>query len=143
MEVSLTEIANLLQFPELIAFSVFIVGFVIVLAVNVKLFLKNRKLYSEMLQLGLDRAMLLEKIEKLAPASSQIEQTEGFVKFLSQSRDWAFEYIEGVQSALQDFELAMISKNDEKIENALNNLKSFLPDNEEENNKINKEKNEN
>ncbi len=140
MEVSLTEIANLLQFPGLIAFSVFIVSFVIALAVNVKLFLKNRKLYNEILQLGLDRAMLLEKIERLAPASNQIEQTEGFVKFLSQSRDWAFEYIEGVQSALQDFEVARISKNDKKIENALNNLKSFLPDNEEENNKINKEK---
>jgi len=134
-EVSLTEIASLFQLPELIAFSVFILAFVIVLGVNVRLSLKNRRLYNQMLQLGLDKAMLLEKIEKLSPAPNQVEQTEGFVKFLSQSRDWAFEYIEGVQSALQNFELAMISKDDEKIENALNNLKSFLPDNEEENNK--------
>jgi hypothetical protein len=140
MDVSLIEISNLLQLPELIAFLVFIVAFIVVLSINVRLFLKNRRLYKEMLQLGLDKAMLLERIEKFAPASNQIEQTEGFVKFLSQSRDWAFEYIEGVQSALQDFELSMASKDDKKIEDALNNLKSFLPDNEEENNKKNKEK---
>lgn len=28
---------------------------------------------------------------------------ENFIKFLSESRDWAFEYIESVQSGLKDF----------------------------------------
>ena len=28
---------------------------------------------------------------------------ENFIKFLSESRDWAFEYIENVQSGLKDF----------------------------------------
>jgi hypothetical protein len=33
-----------------------------------------------------------------------LEQTEGFLKFVSDSRDWAFEYIEEVQSALEEFD---------------------------------------
>ena len=96
-----------------------------------------------MIQFALDKAMLLEHIEKNSGKANSIEQSEGFLKFVSDSRDWAFKYIEDVQGAIVEFNSAVASKDDEKIESALNNLKSFLPDNEEENNKINKEKNEN
>jgi hypothetical protein len=44
---------------------------------------------------------LVDEIEKRENKS--IEQTDGFVKFLSQSREWAFEYIENVQKALAKF----------------------------------------
>ena len=32
--------------------------------------------------------------------SNQLEQTEGFVDFISQSRNWAFKYIEDIQASL-------------------------------------------
>jgi molecular chaperone DnaK (HSP70) len=129
--------------PELIAFSIFIVMFVAALAANIRLIYKNKKLRNQMIQFALDKAMLLEHIEKNSGKANSIEQSEGFLKFVSDSRDWAFKYIEDVQGAIVEFNSAVASKDDEKIESALNNLKSFLPDNEEENNKINKEKNEN
>lgn len=51
------------------------------------------------------RAALLEQgvkqaLEKTPPA---IENSEGFLRFVSESRDWAFEYIEEVQSGLKSF----------------------------------------
>lgn len=128
---------------ELISFSIFITIFVITLAANLRVTHKNKKLRDQILQLGLDKAMLLDSVEKLSGKQNPIEKTEGFLKFISDSRDWAFKYIEDVQMAIADFNKAIDSKNDEQIEIALNNLKSFLPDNEEENKKINKEKNDN
>ena len=49
---------------------------------------------------------LLQHIEKLtAEANSKdIEQTDGFLKFVSDSRDWAFQYIETVQESLEAFD---------------------------------------
>ena len=51
------------------------------------------------------RASLLEQgfkktLEKTSPA---IENSEGFLRFVSESRDWAFEYIEEVQKVLNEF----------------------------------------
>jgi molecular chaperone DnaK (HSP70) len=125
---------------EIIAFSIFIVIFVATLISNLRATYKNRKLRDQILQLGLDRAMLLENMDKISGRNNPIEKTEGFLKFVSDSRDWAFKYIEDVQAAIQDFNLAIESKDDKKIESALNNLKNFLPDNEAEINKTNKEK---
>ena len=53
-------------------------------------------------QMFLDNQILLGKIEQES-LSSNIEQTEGFVKFLSESRDWAFQYIETTQSEIKKF----------------------------------------
>jgi hypothetical protein len=46
--------------------------------------------------------MILRGIEERKD-EKDIEQTEGFVKFLSESREWAFEYIETVQNGLAKF----------------------------------------
>lgn len=51
------------------------------------------------------RAALLEQgvkqaLEKTPPA---IENSEGFLRFISESRDWAFQYIEEFQAGLKDF----------------------------------------
>lgn len=49
-----------------------------------------------------DNAILLDQLEQ-KHSQKDLEQTEGFVKFLSESRDWAFEYIETVQGGLNKF----------------------------------------
>lgn len=51
------------------------------------------------------RAALLEQGVKkaLSNEANPIESTDGFVKFISDSRDWAFEYIEKVQLGINKF----------------------------------------
>lgn len=57
------------------------------------------------MQSNIDKQILIDRIkegeEKLNSAS--IENSDGFLKFISQSRDWAFDYIEQVQAALLEF----------------------------------------
>jgi hypothetical protein len=80
--------------------------FVFVLLINnLKLRSKIKKLTSQVIQISLDKAVISEELKKVLDQkdSESIEQTEGFLKFISQSRDWAFDYIEQVQAALLEF----------------------------------------
>ena len=54
--------------------------------------------------------MLGQKIEELQKelSSKELSETDGFIKFISQSRDWAFEYIEEVQKALVEFDEVVV-----------------------------------
>jgi len=53
-----------------------------------------------------DNFLLQKEIEKLYQdiENKKLEQTDGFLKFVSESRDWAFQYIEEVQKALAEFD---------------------------------------
>ena len=91
---------------ELIAFSVFIVLFFAALSHNYLLVRKKKKLLSIIVQLEIDKQILSEKLSEalvLKESQSDVEQTEGFLKFISESRDWAFKYIEDVQAAIKQF----------------------------------------
>ena len=58
------------------------------------------------IQVELDKHIIYQKLEELSKELStrELSETDGFVKFISQSRDWAFEYIEEVQKALVEFD---------------------------------------
>ena len=107
--------------------------FIIASNINNELFIQNNKI------------MELEKqIEQL-----NLKESDGFVKFLSASRDWAFEYIEEVQEVLNEFdeEVAPIlqwattygnlagetihTETITKISEAYDKLKTVLPKNTE------------
>jgi DNA mismatch repair ATPase MutL len=91
---------------ELIAFSIFIVAFFTVLTHNYILVQKKKKLLAMIVQLEIDKTILYEKLAEamlIKESKSDVEQTEGFLKFISESRDWAFKYIEDVQSAIKKF----------------------------------------
>lgn len=53
-----------------------------------------------------DKVLLQKKVEQLYQdiENAKLEQTDGFLKFVSDSRDWAFQYIEEVQAALSEFD---------------------------------------
>ena len=53
-----------------------------------------------------DNFLLRKEVESLyqEAENKKLEETDGFVRFISQSRDWAFEYIEEVQKALAEFD---------------------------------------
>jgi hypothetical protein len=90
---------------DFIAFG--ILGFFVfaLLINNLKLRSKTKKLTSQVIQISLDKAVISEQLKKVLDQkdSESIEQSEGFLKFVSQSRDWAFDYIEQVQAALLEF----------------------------------------
>jgi gas vesicle protein len=87
---------------EFISFIIFIVLFFIVLSYAYVQKRKNMKLIARSMQLELDKLALSEKLSEAFAIKDgkNLEQTEGFVRFLSQSRDWAFSYIEEVQKNL-------------------------------------------
>jgi hypothetical protein len=89
---------------DILGFVSFVFFIVIFVIVSFKL-IKTR---SESIQLKLQIIDLIQKNELLKKAldsreSQQVEKTEGFLNFITQSRDWAFEYIEEVQNGLTKF----------------------------------------
>jgi len=75
----------------------------------ISLNIKYRHVSNLLLQAQIDRDLFRSKLaEEVAKRDNKkIEQTEGFVKFISQSREWAFKYIEDVQEALKALEGAL------------------------------------
>lgn len=92
--------------------------------------LYKRKLVSIITQLTADNILLKSEIQRLSELSESFphEETEGFIKFLSQSRDWAFTYIEDVQKAMQELFVALMGAEEEQIKKAAAGLVKFLPE---------------
>jgi hypothetical protein len=90
---------------DFIAFVFLITLIVALIIVVINLKIKNRKLAVELLQSTIDHnialTMLAEELKKNENVS--VEKTDGFLKFISESRDLAFEYIEKVQESLVQF----------------------------------------
>lgn len=70
-----------------------------------KLKLQRDKIQANFLQAVIDRGVLLEKVSTLAAEkdANALKEDDGFIKFLSQSREWAYEYIEEVQTVVESF----------------------------------------
>lgn len=68
---------------------------------------KSKKIIQELLdQAVIDRYILVEKLSDALDALEKkpIEQTDGFLKFLEESRDAAFTFIESLQEAIKKFD---------------------------------------
>jgi hypothetical protein len=90
-------------------------------------------------KLSIDHAIVVAEFAKVLEKQNNqsIEETEGFLKFVSDSRDWAFQYIEDVQSAIEEYrkvaDVAPVSKEitvaqAEELSAAYDKLMSFLPE---------------
>jgi hypothetical protein len=90
---------------DFIAFTFLIVVIVSLIITIINLKIRHRRLAKELLQSSIDNnitlTMLAEELKKKEEVS--IEKTDGFLKFISESRDLAFEYIEKVQDSLVKF----------------------------------------
>ena len=106
-----------------------------IVAFSIILYLRKVVIFSASIleQAYLDKILLAEKLDQELSTkdSTKIEQTEGFVKFLSESRDWAFKYIEDVQNAIVELSVyeknIVIDKKAPEAKRAYDNLKKFLP----------------
>lgn len=122
-----------LDLTDLIAVLV-VTSFVATLLVNsYKLREENKNNIKKIIQLEIDKDMIANQLDKVwqEHQDKKLEETDGFVRFLSQSRDWAFSYIDDVQKAIQDVKTCIESGYD--TEQELNKLFSFLPENKENN----------
>lgn len=131
---------------ELIIFILFIFCFIYLLFNNASLKIKNSEYKYELLKTYSDFKILSKQVEELEKSSINGLDQDSFFKFISDSRDIAFKYIEELQSNLLSFDNLIkltIAENDisyeednykEKYKNLLlilfnemDKLKEFLP----------------
>jgi biopolymer transport protein ExbB/TolQ len=119
---------------ELIAFSVILVIIALLIVGNIRMYYMNKKTMASLIQTTLDSLELREALDKLANEYEllSLQETDGFVKFLSESRESAFLYIEEVQQSIKELATAMDSASENNIEMAYKSLLKHLP--KEENN---------
>jgi hypothetical protein len=60
-------------------------------------------LRNDVAEFALRAALLEQGVKRALDTSPAIENSEGFLKFISESRDWAFQYIEEFQAGLNNF----------------------------------------
>lgn len=132
---------------DLIGFIVFIVLFFIIIFDNFRIRRNAKKIKNYFIQEKANNLILLEKLSQEINSKEDIsiEKTEGFLNFVTQSRDWAFSYIETVQDGLNDFvnsvdkDIEYITEYQppivnfemqERLINAYSELKKLLPEKE-------------
>lgn len=122
---------------EAIAFIIFIVVLTLSIILNIVLNARKHRLALDVVKLAFEKVVLSKKIEQLVSEkeTSGVENSDGFLKFVSQSRDWAFNYIEDVQKAIENLDFATKTKDTEQIKVAYDKLIDFLPKSEETNKK--------
>jgi len=107
-----------------------VIAAVLILTDNIVLRIRRRTLLKLYVQSVLEKSVLEKELsnQPLAPS-----ETEGFIKFLSESRQWAFDYIEDVQKVISELDISLVEANEEKIIEAYNRLRIFLPQEESNN----------
>jgi predicted RNA-binding protein with EMAP domain len=128
---------------EIVLYSLTTLLFFYFLYVIITLYTKNKKFYSMIIQAQAERDHFRLKLaEQIAKKDGKkLEQTDGFVRFISQSRDWAFEYIEKVQDSIKylqetredlDAEDILISEKIDNLIKAVDQIIEHLPNDSEE-----------
>jgi hypothetical protein len=89
---------------EFIFFSIFSILFFALVFKNVQLRIKLSSTTVELLKSYLDRTIMEERLSEIKELESKKDpSSEAFLKFVSDSRDWAYQYIDEVQSSLDKF----------------------------------------
>lgn len=109
---------------EILSITIVLGAFAALVAYVIRLKTKNNLLVKSIVEVTLDKMALQKKVDE---ASMSPSETEGFIKFLSQSREWAFGYIEEVQKSIENLKIAMQDGNEDKINKAYEDVVSFLP----------------
>lgn len=116
---------------DFIAFVLFMILLGLSIYQVVSLRLRLSRALSELVQSKADSLVISGKLGE-ALAEKSLSDNEGFIKFLSTSRDWAYKYIEDVQAKIGNLESAMESGDNSKIDIAYKDLVSMMPKDGEE-----------
>ena len=79
---------------EFIAFTLFIVLFFMLVFKNVQLKIKLSSTTVELLKAHIDKTIISEKLLEINNKKEIDPSSEAFLKFVSDSRDWAYQYID-------------------------------------------------
>lgn len=120
---------------DFIAFAIAITVVCVLFAYSVVLKIKNRAIATQLFQALLDKSVIEDQLVQILSDKTirDIEKSDGFLKFISESRDAAFQYIESVQSALIGYGNAIATNDQSEIDKARALLFSFLPKSEDTN----------
>ena len=90
---------------EFFSFVIFMILFFVLVFQNFQTNLKLSLLSKEVIKLNIDNFILSEELSKIAntPLQETDSTSEAFLKFISDSRDWAYQYIDDVQESLDKF----------------------------------------
>jgi hypothetical protein len=88
---------------EFVAFALFIILFFILIFKNVQLKIKLSSTTVELIKAHIDKTILSEKFTEISNNVKPDPSSEAFLKFVSDSRDWAYQYIDEVQTSLNKF----------------------------------------
>jgi hypothetical protein len=85
---------------------IFIISFLVLcgsLIDAIRIRINNHILKNKLVQSEVNNVIYTLQMEKLVSERDvyNVEQTDGFLKFISESRDWAFDYIEDAQNKLE------------------------------------------
>lgn len=118
-----------MDIPGLIAFVIFILAFFYLVFDSIRLRIKNHGLRKDLTQEIIDKMIIAKELERklVEDESKKLEQSEGFVRFISESRDWAFQYIEDFQAALLEYDLALSVDDAVALNAAYKKLIDMLP----------------
>ena len=89
----------------------------------------NRGLAMSFLQANIDKELVSRKLQQTIDSinNANLEDKDGFIKFLSESREWAFSYIENVQASIDELVKAKEKGDEEKISLAYEKLLAHMP----------------
>lgn len=119
---------NINQILDIVVLAMFSTLVIVLIGWVVRLRLKTDKLVTAMTQLLIDKQALVAELDRVSFISdNSIDIENGFIKFLSDSRESAFAYIEDVQVAILNLKDAMESGDESQIAESYNKLISFLP----------------
>jgi hypothetical protein len=82
---------------------------------------------------AMDREKLLEKIQDVVQEleNAKLSDNNEFVKFLSDSREWAFNYIEEFQAIVEQIKATYVSGNETERATLISKLILMLPEDPE------------
>ena len=117
-----------INITSLVAFAIAGTLILVLVGIILRLRFKLKNAANLLVQKMFDEGILQNQLMKMR-SEKALEQNDDFIKFISESRDWAFSYIEDVQQSIQHLKIAVESGYE--IEEELAQLFSHLPDNEE------------
>ena len=125
------------QIIEITIFVVVTVCFFALIYSYLSLSARYRNLLAAFTQTQVEKEIYKEKLTEYISQkeTKKVEETEGFVRFISQSRDMAFTYIEDVQKAIAELKdyfdkngLNLSVEQAEEMANKIENVISHLPE---------------
>ena len=96
-------IATIIEFT---VFAIALLVFISLIVANITTRMQNNKLKTALTQEIIDRGIVTKKMQELMAELDRknSNQNDGFLKFVSDSREAAFKYIEEVQAAIGEFD---------------------------------------